>query len=154
MGGRPQTSKDRQVSRRQTSFRIYCTVSVSNCVAVVNPVPEAEIVSVETTGVGGLFELLPPPHPPAELSSAADATTTMVMTGHLLRRNMAGTRNRAANASIPWKGTCAALAEAAAVRTETPIGVVLPSKVTVTGEGTVHVSPAGAPSQENVTAPE
>jgi hypothetical protein len=40
------------------------------------------------------------------------------------------------------------------VCTVTLTGVVLVAAVMFTGEGTVHVSPAGAPVHENVTVPE
>ena len=134
----------------------YCTVSVSVAVAAITPGPEAEMVRVETTGVGGGVELLlpPPPHPPTDPSSAADARTTMATVGHLRHRKMPGMRNTAASARIPREDARAALADAPAVCTETLTAVAPLAAVTVTGEGTVQVSPAGAPEHESVIVPE
>ena len=62
-------------------------------------------------------------------------------------------RNTAANARIPRKGPRTALADAPVVCTETLTAVVPLACVTVTGVGTVHVSPVGVPEQEKVIVP-
>lgn len=122
--------------------------------AVVNPVPVADTVIVEVTGLVFPPPLLEPlPHPFAAVRIPT-ATITSAIVIHRLRRRPMGSNNKpAASAMNSWPVAAPTPADVVLVCTVTVTGVVLVAAAMVVGEGTVHVSPAGAPVQEKLTVP-
>jgi hypothetical protein len=119
---------------------------------VVNPVPEAETVSVEVTGL--VFPPLPLPHPFAAVRSPTAAIISAVVIHRLRRRPIGTSSNPAASATNPRPIPPVTPAAVLLVCAVTVTGVVLVAAAMVVGEGTMHVSPAGAPVQEKLTVPE
>ena len=93
------------------------------------------------------------PQPLAAMSRDEAASIMSIRIGRLLWRNRKGASNNAARAISPRWRLLWRLADAAAVCTETLMGVVVVAGVTLSGDGGVQVSPAGAPVQVKVMAP-
>jgi len=154
-GWRPTQLAGGSVGHRAFLSGYWFTVRVSVCEAEVTPEPEAVRVRVEVTGGGGV---VPPPvvldpQPLAAIIMDEAASRATSRTERFLRRNRKGARNNAASAISPRFRSSRTLEDAAAVCTETLIGVVVVAGVTLSGLGWVQVSPAGAPVQVNVRVP-
>jgi hypothetical protein len=135
----------------------YCTVSVSVSVAVVSPAPVADTVNIEVTGLvlppPPPPPLLPLPHPFAAVNSATAAIASAIVIRRLRCQPMGSISNTAASgiSPRPISPLIAAAALLVCTVTLTVNGGV--AGVTLTGDGTVQVSPDGAPVHEKLTVP-
>ena len=103
-----------------------------------------------------LLLLLPPPPHPLTIASRAAVRSNVAIPPTSLRLKQSGMHSRPAiQGSIPSKtvGCVSSMALAATVCTVMATGVEVVAAVSVSGEGTVQVAPAGAPVQVKVTTP-
>jgi len=93
------------------------------------------------------------PQPLAPISMTEAASSNSIRIGRFLRRKSKGARKSAARAISPRRRLLRRLEDAAAVCTDTLIGVVDVAALTLSGLGAVQVSPAGAPVQVKLRVP-